>query len=106
LIYITSCKTDEEELKLLQKRDVFNTYPIYLKHTLLHDDADMKKVRTLEIAQRFFVFDKFRERGNKEYNKGDFDVKFFLKKIKRWIYFFKKRLLSLTTNVHLAASAG
>ncbi len=32
-------------------------------------DENMKKVRELEVAQRFFVYDKLREKGNKEINK-------------------------------------
>jgi tetratricopeptide (TPR) repeat protein len=31
----------------------------------------MKKIRSLEIAHRFFVYDKFREKANKNYNKGN-----------------------------------
>ena len=56
-----------------QTRAVFDTYPVYLKHSLLHDDETMKKVRVLEVSQRFFAFDKFRERGNKEYRKDNFE---------------------------------
>lgn len=48
----------------------FDKYPIYLKHTLYHDDEHMKKARTLETSHRFFVYDKFKEQGNKHYNKG------------------------------------
>lgn len=40
----------------------------------MHDDEDMKKVRKLEVASRFFVYDKFRERGNKEFYKGEYDT--------------------------------
>jgi hypothetical protein len=53
---------------------VFDSYPIYLKHTIIHDEENMKKVRKLEVAQRFFIYDKFREKGNKEYYKGNFVV--------------------------------
>jgi hypothetical protein len=38
----------------------------------VHDEENMKKVRKLEVAQRFFIYDKFREKGNKEYYKGNF----------------------------------
>lgn len=43
------------------RRKVFDTYPIYLKHTLFQDEENTKKMRLLEVAQRFFVYDKFRE---------------------------------------------
>lgn len=48
----------------------FDKIPIYLKHTLYHDDEHMKKARTLETSHRFFIYDKFKEQGNKSYNKG------------------------------------
>lgn len=37
------------------------------------NDENMKKVRELEVAQRFFVYDKLREKGNKEFHKGNFE---------------------------------
>ena len=43
-----------------------------MKHTLYHDDEHMKKARTLETSHRFFVYDKFKDYGNKNYNKGLF----------------------------------
>ena len=55
------------------KRETFENYPIYLKHTVFHTDEKMEKIRTLEIGHRFFIYDKFREKGNKEYNKGNFE---------------------------------
>ena len=36
-------------------------------------DENMKKVRELEVAQRFFVYDKLREKGNKEFNRGNYE---------------------------------
>jgi len=36
------------------------------------NDKNMKKVRELEVAQRFFVYDKLREKGNKEFHKGNY----------------------------------
>jgi len=32
------------------RRKQFDQYPIYLKSTLLHDDENTKKLRTLEVA--------------------------------------------------------
>lgn len=55
-------------------RLVFDTYPIYLKHTLFFNDDTMKKVRNLEVSQRFFAYDKLKEKGNKHYNRGEFDT--------------------------------
>ena len=50
--------------------DRFDDYPIYLKHTLFHnDDEDILKVREMDVEQRMFVFDKIKERGNKYFNK-------------------------------------
>jgi hypothetical protein len=46
-------------------RKNFDAYPIYLKHTLMHNEESMRKVRRCEVSQRFFAYDKFRERGNK-----------------------------------------
>jgi len=55
---------------VVENRKSFDQYPIYLKHTLYHDDEHMKKARTLETSHRFFVYDKFKDYGNKNYNKG------------------------------------
>ena len=33
----------------------------------------MKKVRNLEISHRFFIYDKFREAGNKAFIKEKYD---------------------------------
>ena len=30
-------------------------------------------MRQMEVAQRFFVYDKFREQGNKRLNKGEYE---------------------------------
>lgn len=61
------------------RRKVFDAYPIYLKHTLFHDEENTKKMRQMEVSQRFFVYDRFREQGNKQYNKGNYDeaVKYY-----------------------------
>jgi len=31
-------------------RESFESYPIFLKHTLFHGDEKMEKIRTLEVA--------------------------------------------------------
>lgn len=56
-----------------ERRKVFNKYPIYMKHTLFQDEENSKKMRQMEVAQRFFVYDKFREQGNKRLNKGEYE---------------------------------
>ena len=54
-------------------REKFDSYPIFLKHTLFHNEEKFDKIRKLEVAHRFFVYDKFREQGNKKYNKNRFE---------------------------------
>jgi hypothetical protein len=51
-------------------RELFDSYPIYLQHTLFYKSEDYKKVRGLECCSRFMAFEELRERGNKKYNKG------------------------------------
>ncbi len=63
------CSDPIKETQKISNRQVFDTYPIYLKHTLFHDDENMKKVRDLEVSQRFFIYDKYREKGNKLFQK-------------------------------------
>lgn len=58
--------------KIESERNNFDNYPIYLKHTLYHDDEHMKKTRTLEVSHRFFIYDKFKDQGNKSFNKGNY----------------------------------
>ncbi|EGR30006.1 hypothetical protein IMG5_144800 [Ichthyophthirius multifiliis] len=64
-------------------RKIFNSYPIYLKHTIFHDDDLMKKIRLKEITERFFAYDKFRERGNRYFNK---------QKITTALYYYERAL--------------
>ncbi|CAD8077631.1 unnamed protein product [Paramecium sonneborni] len=67
---------DSKEVKkgpIKDRRKVFDTYPTYLKSTLFHDDENTKKLRQCEVAQRFFVYDKFREKGNKLLQKQEYD---------------------------------
>jgi tetratricopeptide (TPR) repeat protein len=56
-----------------ENHEKFENYPMFLKHTLFHNEEKMKKIRSLEISHRFFVYDKFREKGNKNYNKGNYE---------------------------------
>jgi ribosomal protein L12E/L44/L45/RPP1/RPP2 len=58
--------------KSAENRENFEKYPIFLKHTLFHNEEKFEKVRKLEVAHRFFVYDKFREQGNKKYNRNRF----------------------------------
>ena len=51
----------------------FEKYPIFLKHTLFHKEEQMKKIRSLEVGQKFFIYDRFREKANKCYDKGNYD---------------------------------
>lgn len=56
-----------------ENREKFDGHPIYLQHTVFHDDEKMTKIRSLEVSHRFFIYDKFREQGNKCYNKGEYE---------------------------------
>lgn len=56
-----------------EEKEKFDSYPIYLKHTLFHNEEKFEKIRKLEVAHRFFVYDKFREQGNKKYNRKKAD---------------------------------
>ena len=60
-------KEDEEQSTV----DEFDSYPIYLKHTLFHnEDENVMQVREMEVGQRLYVFDKIKERGNKHFHKN------------------------------------
>ncbi|EAR84836.1 tetratricopeptide repeat protein (macronuclear) [Tetrahymena thermophila SB210] len=59
--------------KASKNRKIFDSYPIYLKHTLFHEEEFMKKVRQKEVVERFLVFDKYRERGNRLFNKQKYE---------------------------------
>ena len=54
------------------KRDKWNTYPNYLKHTIFHTGEDIEKARKMEIGHKFFIVDNLREKGNRRYKKGKF----------------------------------
>ena len=53
-------------------RQIFNTYPIYVKHTLFYNGEDYQKVRSFECCSRFLAYEELREKGNKFFNKGKF----------------------------------
>lgn len=57
-----------------KQREKFNSYPVFLKHSLFYDEENMQKLRSMEISQRFFIYDRFREKGNKELFKGNHGV--------------------------------
>ena len=67
--YIITCKIGS----IKDRRKIFDSYPIYLKHTIFQDEENTKKIRLLEVSQRFFIYDKFRESGNKRLNKGNYE---------------------------------
>lgn len=64
--------------KPAKNRRIFEKYPIYLKHTLFYDEEVLKRMRNKDVVERFFVYDKFRERGNRLFNKQRFDEAVFL----------------------------
>ena len=37
---------------------------MYIKHSIFHDDENMKKAQKLACEQRFFVYDVYKEKGN------------------------------------------
>lgn len=55
-----------------QKRLKFDQYPIYLQETLFYNDIKLSRLRKMEISQRFFVCDEWRELGNRHYHKGHY----------------------------------
>lgn len=44
-----------------------------MKHTLLHDDEIIKRIRIKEVTERFFAYDKYRERANRYFNKNKYN---------------------------------
>lgn len=55
-----------------RSRATFNQYPQYLQHTLFFNSEDFKAVRKLECCSRFMPYEELREKGNKEFYKGNF----------------------------------
>ena len=51
-------------------REKWESLPVFLKHTLFHNEEKMEKIRKLEVAHRFFIYDKFKEQAHKRLNKG------------------------------------
>ena len=73
--YLSSNKLDFSTIKRGQPptaflRERFDTYPVYLQHTLFYNGEDYQKVRGLECCSRFMAYEDLREKGNKHYNKG------------------------------------
>lgn len=65
-------------------RNIFNNLPIYLKHTIFHNDEDTKKLRLLGLSERSFIWDNYKNYGNKAYHKGDFKKSiFFYERVKK-----------------------
>lgn len=57
-----------------RSRARFDAYPLYLQHTLFYNAEDMQKIRTFECCSRFMAYEELREKGNKEYNQGNYAV--------------------------------
>lgn len=55
----------------MAKRKVFEKYPIFLKHTLLHPDQ-INKVRNADFGNAFFVFDDIKTEGNLYYEDKEY----------------------------------
>ena len=51
---------------------MFDSYPIYIKHTLFNCDENIAKIRKTEITQRFFAQDGLKEEGNWYYRKRNY----------------------------------
>ena len=60
------------KVRRIRPREVFNRHPIYLQHSLFFHSEDMNKIRTLECCSRFMAYEELREKGNKEFHKGEF----------------------------------
>jgi len=54
-----------------EKRKIFERFPIFLKHSLLHG-KDFDKVRNAAFANAFFVFDDIKQEGNLFYEDKDY----------------------------------
>ena len=67
-----SSKSTKKVQPISRSREIFNTYPIYLQHSLFFNGQDYIKVRGIECCSRFMPYDKLREKGNKYFNKGKF----------------------------------
>jgi tetratricopeptide (TPR) repeat protein len=65
-------RTKKGSQPITRSREIFNTYPSYLQHTLFYNGEDYKKVRSIECCSRFLPYEKLREKGNKLYNKGKY----------------------------------
>lgn len=74
--YLSSNKLDFSAIRKANptsfNREIFDSYPIYLKHTLFFNGDDYKKVRGLQCCSRFMAYEELREKGNKYFNKGKY----------------------------------
>lgn len=55
-----------------KKNPRWNSYPVFLKHSLLYMGPLYDKYRKLEVGYKFFVTDELREKGNRCFQKGKF----------------------------------
>lgn len=53
-------------------REVWDTYPIYLKHTVFHESEDWDTARKMEIGHRFFIGQNLKDRANKRFKRGHY----------------------------------
>ena len=53
-------------------REVWDTYPIYLKHTVFHESEDWDTARKMEIGHRFFIAQNLKDRANKRFKRGHY----------------------------------
>lgn len=75
--YLSRAKLDFSSLdgkkRTNKSRVIFDSYPIYLQHTLFYSSEDLQKIRTFECCSRFMAYEELRERGNKEYHQGKYN---------------------------------
>lgn len=71
--YMLKYKASSNSIANIPEDRRWENLPIFLKHTLFHDEEKMDAFRKLELGQRFFIFDKFREQANKAFNKGRYE---------------------------------
>lgn len=54
------------------KRKIFHSYSIYLTNTIFHNDEETIKLRTLSVTERAFIWEKYKNYGNKYFHKGNY----------------------------------
>lgn len=80
------CNINNFEQKVEHNRKIFNSYPIYLKNSIFHNDEDTIKLRQLSITEKSFIWDKYRSHGNKNYHKNN---------IKKALFFYERVIIFL-----------